>query len=189
MRYRTFIALDVSPFARDRLRGLQEQLAPLADGVKWVEANNLHMTLIFLGEVNDRDVVRICSATEEVCAKLSSFSFTLAGLGAFPTPRRPRTLIAQVSEGIEKIKALHAALEPAITDLGCYRREERMFTPHVTVGRVKRETTHELPVAIQKFAGWQGGETKVREVHVMASELGPNGPEYTILGRAKLSAG
>jgi RNA 2',3'-cyclic 3'-phosphodiesterase len=189
MRYRTFIAVEVSPFARDRLRGLQEQLAPHAEGVKWVETNNLHLTLVFLGEVNDREVVRVCRATEGACADAAPFSFTLAGLGAFPTPRRPRTLIAKVREGADAIIALHAALEPALTELGCYRREERAFTPHVTVGRVSSEATGDLPAAILKFAAWQGGETNVREVRVMASELGPNGPEYTILGRAKLRGG
>ncbi len=187
MRYRTFIAVDVAPFTRTRLRGLQDQLAPLTDGVKWVDVANLHLTLIFMGEVNEREVVRVCRATESACANIAPFSFTLAGLGAFPNPRRPRTLIAKVSDGADHLAALHAAIEPALLDLGGFRREERAFTPHVTVGRVHREAAEELPAIIQKFTGWQGGETKVHQVHVMASDLGESGREYIILGRAKLT--
>jgi 2'-5' RNA ligase len=186
MRYRTFIAIDVSPFTRDRLRGLQEQLSPQTDGVRWVDVENLHLTLIFMGEVNEREIVRVCRATHDVCAAIAPFSFTLSGLGAFPNPRRPRTLIAKVSEGAEQMASLHAVLEPALLEIGGFRREERAFTPHVTVGRVHRDASGDLPVLIQKFAGWQGGETVAREVRVMASDLGPSGREYTILGRAKL---
>src|SRR5262245_14254639 len=134
MRYRTFIAIEVSNFARDRLRGLQEQLGALTDGIKWVEVNNLHLTVVFMGEIDEREVIDVCRAAERVCAKLSPFSFTLAGLGAFPTPRRPRTLIAKVTDGADAIGQLHAALEPELTQLGCYRREDRAFTPHVTIG-------------------------------------------------------
>ena len=77
-------------------------------------------------------------------------------------------------------------LEPALLEIGGFRHEERAFTPHVTVGRVNRDSSDDLPAVIQKFAGWQGGETKVREVRVMASDLGQSGREYTVLGRAKL---
>jgi 2'-5' RNA ligase len=187
MRYRTFIAIDVSPFARDRLVGVQQQLSALADDVKWVEPDNLHLTLIFLGEVDERDVVDVCRAVTKSCADVAPFAFTLEGLGAFPTVRRPRTLIAKISEGHEAVRSLQKAIEPALLDLGCYRREERPFTPHVTIGRVKRDgSAEQLSVALLKFAAWSGGQTPVKEVLVLSSNLGPDGPKYSLLSRAKL---
>lgn len=186
-RYRTFIAVDVEPFTRDRMCGVQEQLARVVRGVKWVEPGNMHLTLLFLGEIDARDVPRVCKAVERVCNATVPFSFSVAGVGAFPHLRRPRVLIARVDDGVEQLKALHAALEPAIEELGAYRREERAFTPHVTLGRVQRDPDgEELSAALAKFAAWQGGATEVREVRVLSSELTPDGPMYATLARARL---
>ena len=186
-RLRTFIAADVEQFTRDRLIGVQSQLAGLTSDVRWVEPDNMHITLLFLGEVDVRETPRICKAVEESVKPLAPFSFDVVGLGAFPTPRRPRVLIAKITEGAEQLTALHEAIEPAVLALGGYRREERPFTPHVTLGRVGKDADADsLAQAIGKFAAWTGGQTRVRQVLVMSSELGPDGPEYAILSRAKL---
>jgi len=187
MHYRTFIAVEVSQFSRDRLAGVQEQLAAVAQGVKWVETHNHHMTLIFLGEVDEREVADVCRTVENVCRGVSPFNYTIQGVSAFPTPRRPRILIAKINEGAEELVTLQAALDASLMDLGCYRREDRPFSPHVTIGRVKKDGGgHELATALHKFAGWSGGQTQVEQVLTMASELGPDGPAYTVLSRAKL---
>jgi 2'-5' RNA ligase len=190
-RLRTFVAVDVDPFTRDRVAGLQGQLdAAVGGSVKWVEPANLHLTLLFLGEVDEREIPAVCRATEDVCRGHASFPLTVAGVSAFPTVRRPRTLIVPVTEGAAELVALHAALEPALLALGCYRREERGFTPHVTLGRVLRDApTDLLTAALLKFGPWQGGQSLVREVRVMSSELRREGPEYTVLSRAKLARG
>lgn len=186
-RLRTFIAVDIEPFTRDRLRGLQSQLGDVADSVKWVDPGNMHLTLVFLGEVDARESPRICEAVATVAKPIAPFSFTVAGLGAFPTPRRPRTLIARVDEGAKELSAIHAALEPALLALGSYRREERAYTPHITLGRVRREAvSDDLTSAIARFSAWRGGNNHVRELCVLASELTRDGPEYGLLSRARL---
>jgi 2'-5' RNA ligase len=82
---------------------------------------------------------------------------------------------------------IHAALEPALMELGCYRREERAYTPHLTLGRINREDTAGTwgPI-ITKHADWEGGDTMVDEVLVMSSELSRGGPVYSIMARAPL---
>jgi 2'-5' RNA ligase len=186
-RLRTFIAVAPDPFTHDRLVGLQERLAEAGVPVKWVEPDNLHLTLLFLGEVDARETPAVCAAVANVCRAVLAFPMTLAGVGAFPTPRRPRTLIVHVTEGADELKALHASLETPLLDLGCYRREERAYTPHLTLGRVKGQAAAEpLAAAVKQFERWQGGQSQVREVLVMSSELRAAGPEYTILSRAPL---
>jgi 2'-5' RNA ligase len=111
---------------------------------------------------------------------------TLAGTGAFPTPRRPRTLIVHVTEGAAELVALHDAVEAPLLELGCYRREERTYKPHLTLGRVKKESAEPLAAAVQQFETWEGGQSHVDEVLVLSSELRQQGPEYTVLCRAKL---
>ena len=187
-RLRTFIGVDIGKAIRDRAVALQEKLAQTTSAVKWVEHENLHVTLLFLGEVEDREVPTICRAVAEQVQKHASFQLSIERVGCFPNPRRPRILWIGVGEGTQELCALHDSLEAPLLDLGCYRREERKYTPHITLGRVKGDRPADnLAAALAKHAGWQGGQTTVTEVLVMSSELTPQGPIYTVLSRAKLA--
>lgn len=186
-RLRTFIAVEVGRALRGQLAELQETLARSADAVKWVEEENLHVTLLFLGDVDDRAVIDVCRSAGRVCASVPSFQLRVEGVGAFPNAQRPRTIWAGVGTGAEELVALHGALETALIDLGCYRREERRFTPHITLGRVTNESvTDQLPEALAKQAGWVGGECEVAKVLVMSSQLTPRGPIYSVMSTARL---
>ena len=186
-RIRTFIAIDPGKAIHDRLIALQETLARTGAQVKWVEPNNLHLTLLFLGEVDEREIPPVCQAVADVAAKQTAFAMTVESAGSFPNPRRPRVLWVGVSTGAQEVCALHDALEPPLLDLGCYRREDRKYTPHITLGRIRTDPgTDQLAPDLAKHAGWKGGDTTVREVQVMSSKLSPDGPEYTVLSRAKL---
>jgi 2'-5' RNA ligase len=97
---------------------------------------------------------------------------------------------AGVGTGAQEVVALHDAVEAPLLELGCYRREERQFTPHVTLGRVKSDRPNErLAQALAREAGWRGGEAVVREVLVMSSQLTPRGPVYSVLSTAPLGRG
>ena len=186
-RLRTFIAVDLEALIRQRLVRLQETLVRGGADVKWVEEENLHVSLLFLGEVDERDVLGVCRATEDVCRGHDAFDLSVETVGCFPNPRRPRVVWVGVGAGGPELVALHDALEPPLLALGCYRREERQYTPHITLGRVRGDGgAGQLAAALQRKADWHGGETEVREVLVMSSELTPQGPVYTVLSRARL---
>jgi 2'-5' RNA ligase len=186
-RLRTFIAVDAGKPIRDRCVALQESLAQAGAAVKWVEPENLHVTLLFLGEVEDRTVPSLCQAVADVCAGHDGFRLSIESVGCFPNPRRPRVVWVGVGDGNAELVALHEALEPPLLDLGCYRREERQYTPHITLGRVRGDRSGaDLAMALARKANWQAGATDVREIHVLSSELTPRGPVYTLLSRAKL---
>jgi RNA 2',3'-cyclic 3'-phosphodiesterase len=186
-RMRTFIAVDLGKAVRDRCLSLQDTLARSGAEVKWVEEGNLHLTLLFLGEVEDRALPELCRAVADCCAEQNTFTLSIESVGCFPNPRRPRIVWAGVGAGSAELIALHDALEPPLLDLGCYRREARQYTPHVTLGRVEGDgDTDVLAAALTKQTKWRGGETEVREVCVFSSELRPKGPVYTVLSRAKL---
>src|SRR6266436_185964 len=158
-RVRTFIALDLGKPIRDRLVSLQENMARAGANVKWVEPENMHLTLLFLGEVDQRDLVPICRAVEIAAQERPAFPLAIAGAGAFPNLRRPRILWVGVGQGVQEVCGLHDAIETPLLELGCYRREERKYTPHVTLGRVKSDRgTDELAAALARKTGWQGGE-------------------------------
>jgi 2'-5' RNA ligase len=186
-RQRTFIALDPGPAIRERMIALQESLTRTGAEVKWTEAVNLHVTLLFLGEVDERDILPVCRAVDEACRTLAPFDLSIEGTGCFPNMRRPRVVWLGVGQGLEEVRALHAALEKPLLELGCYRREDRQFTPHVTLGRIRSEKPmDELTSALAKKSDYQAGRTTIREVHIMSSNLTPQGPQYTVLSRAHL---
>jgi 2'-5' RNA ligase len=188
-RHRTFIAVDLDKAIRDRTVALQHTLARTGSEVKWVEPANLHVTLMFLGEVEDRALVDVCRVVTECAQQVAAFPMSVETVGCFPNLRRPRVLWVGVGEGTQELCALYDSLEPPLLALGCYRREERQYTPHITLGRVKSDRPSDrLTAALTKQAGWQGGQTQVREVLVMSSELTPQGPIYSVLSRAKLGA-
>jgi 2'-5' RNA ligase len=83
--------------------------------------------------------------------------------------------------------ALHDVLEPPLLKLGCYRRENRQYTPHITLGRVRSDQANDgLAAALLRVAAWRGNDTEVHEVQVLSSQLTPQGPVYTVLSRARL---
>jgi 2'-5' RNA ligase len=186
-RIRTFIAIDPGKHIRERLIALQESLMRGGADAKWVEPENLHVTLQFLGEVDLPTIPDVCNAVAEAVADHGAFPMTVEKTGCFPNARRPRVLWAGVGQGAQEVAAVHGAIEERLLDLGCYRREERKYTPHITLGRVKGDrNATELGTVLAKYADWKGGETTVKEIHVMSSELMPRGPIYTVLSRAKL---
>lgn len=189
-RVRTFLAIDLGEEIRDRLVSLQKQLATAGADVKWVEPENLHITLLFLGEVEQRETLDICRAAQKAIVDLQAFPLSIEGTGAFPNLRRPRTLWVGVGVGAQEVGALHDAIEAPLLEMGSYRRETRAYVPHVTLGRVTGERSDDDALAkmLATHKTWSAGETTVREVHVMRSELSPDGPTYTVLGRAKLSS-
>ena len=187
-RRRTFLGIDLGAEIRARLIALQEELTAIAGDVKWVEPENLHITLLFLGEVQQRESIDICRAAQKAVKEMPAFTLGIEGAGAFPNSRRPRTLWVGVGEGAAEIVAVHDAIEAPLLEMGSYRRETRGYVPHVTLGRVKGEVPNEeLAKVLATHKTWSAGDVLVREVHVMSSELRSDGPLYTVIGRAKLA--
>jgi 2'-5' RNA ligase len=186
-RVRTFIAIDPGAEIRVQLLNVQRKLAREVPEVKWVDETNFHLTLLFLGEVRDRDLPDVCRCVARASLGFEAFSLEAKGIGCFPNPRRPRVVWAGIGEGAAEAIRLHDALEGPLLDLGCYRREERQFTPHITLGRSKSDDPGEqLARVLPQYRDWRAGDGFIREVLVMSSELMSQGPEYTVLGRAKL---
>lgn len=187
-RVRTFLGIDLGEEIRDRLVALQEELAEAAPDVKWVEPENLHVTLLFLGEVAQRETLDICRAAQKAIMDVPAFVISVEGTGCFPNLRRPRTLWVGIGKGSDEIKEVHDAIETPLLEMGNYRRETRGYTPHVTLGRVKGDSPSDVLVkALAKHKTWSAGETIVKAVNVMSSELRSDGPIYTVLGKAKLA--
>jgi 2'-5' RNA ligase len=185
---RTFIGIDIGTGIRTSAVALQKELAKTGAGVKWATPESMHITLLFLGEVDDRELHAVCKVVTEAAAGEPPFPLRVSGVGAFPNARRPKILWAGIVAGAEPLQRLNAALEARLLELGCYRKEERGYTPHLTLGRVKGDSdSFTLATELPKRLAWDGGGTSVDEVLVYSSEMGRDGPVYTVIGRAPLT--
>jgi 2'-5' RNA ligase len=187
-RIRTFIAVETPTSIRQRIEELQQSLAPHAEGVKWVDSEIVHLTIKFLGEVDERDIYDVCKRVKEVAGAWTAFECSVARAGAFPNASRPRVIWAGVAQGTTELSEIHDALDDVLGELG-YPRENRAFTPHFTIGRVRRTSPNpKLRAAVDSRADWQAGSFRVTEILVMASDLSSDGPTYSVMGRARLAA-
>ncbi len=185
---RTFVAVETSEAVRAAAGKVIRQLARCGADVKWVPPENMHLTLKFLGEVPAVEIPDVCRAVSEAVAEVDGFTFDLAGVGAFPKIERPRTIWLGVTAGVEKLAALQERIESGLKKLG-YPPENRRFSPHLTLGRVKHVGPEpaRLTETLRSLAERPAGTTEVDEVAVFSSELTREGPVYQALAHAGLA--
>ncbi|MBI3947801.1 MAG: RNA 2',3'-cyclic phosphodiesterase [Armatimonadetes bacterium] len=177
---RAFVAVTLPAIRRDAIAAIQRRLMG-APGVKWVEPENFHFTLRFLGQIRRAAVESLCGRLRAGLAGRPAFSLCLSGVGAFPSTQRPRTVWLGVSQGARHLEALAAVVEAAVVAEG-FPPEERPFRAHLTLGRVKvSPPPADLARALAAEAAAQVGEMAVGEVVLVRSELHPSGPVYTPL--------
>ena len=184
---RAFVAIETGSEVRSAAARLIEKLAAAGADVKWVETDNMHVTLKFLGDVALKETARICEAVQKAADKVEPFELEFRGAGAFPNAARPRTVWLGTAEGHEPMLRLFERVDSRLAKLG-FRRESRAFHAHLTLGRVRRGGPQiaRLGQLLQENADYPAGTSRVDEVIVFSSELGPSGPSYHPLGRAKL---
>jgi 2'-5' RNA ligase len=181
---RGFVAVLLPDGVRARLAATATELRARAPGLAWVRADNLHLTLRFLGEVEPAALERVREAVTVAATGIAPFTVALGGLGGFPSGRAPRVVWAGVITGGERLVALHAALEAALVARGI-PEEGRAFHPHVTLARARGPRgVGGLGSALG--AGPVFGEVRVATLHLMRSELDPRGARYSILAEAPL---
>src|SRR3954471_5211833 len=106
-RIRTFLAIELEPQVRERLIALQGKLSRPIPDVKWVEPENLHLTLLFLGGVDERELPAVCRAAQTAVAELPGFTLSVEAASCFPNARRPRVLWAGIGTGVQEVVAVH----------------------------------------------------------------------------------
>lgn len=196
---RAFVAVPVEdPVVRRRLVGARSLVPPL-HGLRWIPESQLHFTVKFLGEIED-DRVEAAKAATWAAAAVASRTATpgagtaipsrvaLEGLGAFP-PRGPaRVLWAGCGEGAEALTAIGAVVEEAFAAEG-FPREERPFSPHLTLARVRDpEAGRRLARVLPTVPAEPFGVIRVTALVLFQSDLTPRGAEYAELLRVAIES-
>jgi 2'-5' RNA ligase len=187
---RTFVAIAASADTRARAAELSEVLRTCGMRVTWTRPENLHLTLKFLGDVDEARVPVVCRSVTAAVAAVPAFTARFAGAGAFPDIRRPQTLWVGTTLGHDELCRLAAAVEQALQEVG-FAPEQRTFKPHLTLGRVRtggRAQQRELSQLLAECSQFDCDTTRVCEVVVLSSQLSPSGPAYQPLGRGPLAS-
>ncbi len=190
-RIRAFVAVPLAEALHVELARLQRRLRQrIPYGVRWVRTEGIHLTLFFLGEIPSAQVEPISAALKVVTRHIPPFVLEPGGLGAFPSPRRPRVLWVGI-EGGEPLTLLHAAVNEALASLG-HRPDERPFHPHLTLGRLQRGLRRDEVAAIGERFQSEMGRTlplslsPAEEIILFRSILRPSGAEYQPLRHFQL---
>ncbi|MGE0432672.1 MAG: RNA 2',3'-cyclic phosphodiesterase [Planctomycetota bacterium] len=187
---RLFIALQFSGGVKKNLTQLQAELRErMPTGWNWSDADMMHITLRFIGEVGPNDIVPVCDAVTAATDGIAPFEYKLEGIGVFPKPSAPRTLWAGLGGDTGPIVELNRRLEEAMLELG-HRGEPKPFRPHVTLARsVRGETIDEaaLNAAIAEVGSREIAKVFAREVITFNSLLTRDGAVYEVMARAPLT--
>lgn len=180
---RAFVAVRVP--SSPPLHNVLGELAALGRPVKPIAAENLHLTLKFLGNTDRSWLPDIERVLGELASKISAFDVTLQGLGAFPKPSRPSVIWTGMTPP-EPVIRLAGDVESTLATFG-FSPETRPFHPHVTVARIKNRPPRELAALLERHAETEFAAFSVNEIALVQSELTPDGARYTPLSIAPLA--
>ncbi len=181
---RIFIAIEIPDSIQTKIAQLQEELKQSGEHISWTKASNIHLTLKFLGDVEETLLPEMNNSLGLICSKQAAFSFTIKNLGFFPNTRRARVLWAGIFNPGQQLAELTKKVEECLIQFG-FSKENRKFNPHLTIGRVKSPLRISF---IEKIKGksFFGGKITVGEIVVIKSDLKPTGAVYTPLVKIKL---
>ena len=180
---RTFIALELDVTQQHFLGTIIGQGRQILPDLHWVKPEGIHLTLAFLGELDERQLARAITAARSAALQSASFTYRLSGLGTFGSPRQPRVLWMGVSDPSGVLNKVHRTLAKALEGQGL-PTEKRSFSPHLTLARIKAPLTAEqLQLLQQLLVRYQIASPMyyVTQLYVMKSELLRSGAEYSCL--------
>ena len=195
-KIRLFVAIQLPEEVRARLAELQEEDEALTkqhppgtritcpSDIRWTPVEQIHLTLKFLGDVESTSLDDLGAALRRACAGTKPLALEAIGVGAFPNLRRPRILWAGMQGDLEALSALQERLRRETEAWG--RPEDKPFSPHLTVGRLKEGRTPDLrdwaaKAASMRFGSWQAGK-----IHLMRSVLSRDGAKHSELAAIEL---
>jgi len=186
---RIFIAIDISEQARKAAAEHIEYLRNADRDVRvgWEKAEKLHITLKFLGDVDEPRIATLGVAIQQIASRFHPFKLELSDTGVFPNARQPRILWLGIVNTDDQLKTLAASIESACEKLG-FAAEDRQFKPHLTIARVREPQKGRQLAAMHLNSDFGSVGFTVRKIVIYESKLGPAGSVYTPISTHRLNA-
>lgn len=188
---RLFAAIKLSEVLERELETLEEMLrsATLMRPVRWVAPENIHLTVKFLGQVEAARIADLSAALSNSAQSVLPFTLTVRELGCFPNSMRPDVIWAGLGGQLTEAAELVRRVEETFAAIG-FAREKRPFSPHLTLGRVRREARPADRAAIgsylERIPTQDYGTITADSIHLIKSDLRPSGPVYTTISSIRL---
>ena len=181
--FRGFIAIDIEPTSA--IIAFENKIAQTGADVKLVDPQNIHITLKFLGDVEEQKIDPIEQIMNTSVEGISPFSITLMGTGVFPNENYIKVIWIGI-QGAEQIKTIATSLDERLSKIG-FKREQRSLSPHLTIGRVKTvKNKQALMITIRNHEHLEFSEQKIPSIKLKKSQLTPQGPIYTTIKEIEL---
>jgi len=176
---RTFIAVDITHEVRERIIQFIQVLQKVGGNIKWVHPENIHITLYFLGEVDEKTITSVEKIIQASMEGIRAFPVSVEGISVFPSMERPRVLWAGVKNGSGELKKIyHSIHHTLIREAIDVKKGEKEYIPHLTLGRVKGRCDQKLVNEMNKAFNRMFGHFSVHEVVLYQSTLTKSGPLY-----------
>ena len=181
---RCFIALQLPPALVEHLKRVSAQLQGLDLQGRFVRPESVHLTLKFLGDIEESRVDRFAARIEHCCQQCEAFELEAGGVGVFPNLKRPRVVWVGLRAGRE-LTELHRCLEDSLSQEG-FEADQRPFHPHLTLLRLKSQRNAAKLASFIDRAAHQSLKFPVKEVHLFQSLLRPDGARHLKLATSQL---
>ncbi|MGB2601143.1 MAG: RNA 2',3'-cyclic phosphodiesterase [Candidatus Omnitrophota bacterium] len=184
-KIRTFIALELSDEAREEFARITGILEESNADVKWVKPGSIHLTLKFLGYVEEDKVVRISEKLKDIVLGVAPFNVVLEGIGVFPKWDYVKVIWVGLGEGADKVKELSLKAEEAMQAEG-FEKEKREYSPHLTLGRIRSAKNKNELKKQAETVKVEPVSNHISKIILFKSELSSQGAVYTALATAEL---
>ncbi len=180
MGIRSFLAFELPLRIKEQVGEISKELQQSRLPVRWVKVENIHLTIVFLGSVTEETIAGVMLKAGPIAERFSAFQIRLNSVGAFPNWRRPRVLWIGLDGEIGGLSGLRDELQAALEEFG-FKRENRPFRPHLTLGRFKGalNRVEELKWILDRFHDISSDDDYLKELVLFKSDLRPAGPIYT----------
>jgi 2'-5' RNA ligase len=177
-KIRTFIAIHLPDTVLRAMGRTQEAFQVHHFDIRWVRPQGMHLTLKFLGDIEEKDIENVGAAMQRACEDIQPFTLRGEGIGVFPNMKRPRVVWAGVTGDVAVLLDLQKRLEDALSDSG-FPREKRRFKGHLTLGRVKgRLDTRRFGPVLDELKAFTTELFVVDSLVLYQSTLRPQGALY-----------
>jgi len=184
-KFRLFVALEIPEEVKADIKRAQDELTRKFEsrGIRWANPNQFHLTIKFLGTVENSHVAPLISLLRTVCLKFGPLQLKAERAGFFPNPHKPRVVWVGLTENTGNLLRLQSEIESVTTGFTEEQREEK-FTAHVTIARIKAIRSSEAAVLrglIERISDRVFGTWTASHIQLVRSELGGNGARHTVL--------
>ena len=183
---RVFVGIDISRKFLQLIPMLKTTVGELEGDIKWISGKNLHLTLSFLGNIDESKFEMLISNLQEV-KKLRKFTLSVNGTGIFPNPSNPKVFWLGIEDGYDELSDSQSIVDKLSFEYKETQREEK-FIPHITIGRINSaKKSTKIDVTTFLNAVYSPIEIPINIVNLYESRLTPDGPRYKILAEFPLS--